>query len=202
MSRGAFRASPRFIAFDGQSLNLLPVGYRYPTRLMQTHFPTIPYENAKIAIGSVSWTDLAKSASTRLHQYANSGLYSVLIGCGGQSDLTDENDSGATLYANEVAYAQAARAAGFDYIIWTTIVPSTTYTVAQNTARLDHNTLLLADASAAFDAKVDLANVTGLNNASGTDYSDGLHWSNAGVDKVVTAMSPAVAAIPGFPPAV
>ena len=192
---GGFKSAYRSVTFDGQSLNLLPgpLDGGYPATLM-ANYPTVAWNNA--AKGATSMSGLALTAASRLLPHANAAVSTILILVDGQSDIATENDTGAALYAEEVSYANAARAAGFNVVIGTTIVPSTDYTAGQETNRTNHNTLLLNHATTdpgVFNAVVDLANVSGLNNAAGTDYSDGLHWSVAGCLKAANAVSPVLA---------
>lgn len=192
MSRGQFRSAPYFVVFAGQSLNIMPgPALCYPTQLMGDYFPAVPYAN--VAIGSMSWTNLSVIQAANVNIHANGGLTTILIMCGGTADVFIENDTGATLYAQEVAYANAARAAGFNHIIGTTITSTTAFSPGQNTERSNHNTLLLADASAAFDSVVDLAGDPRLDDpADATYYADGTHWTSAGAQAAADLVFPAL----------
>ena len=178
---GKFRASPYLVVFDGQSLNLLPgpLSGGYPATTMAS-FPGVPYVN--VAIGSTSWTDLYTTRVARLHPHANGGLITILCMCGGTSDIV-AGDDGGTVYADEVSYGNAARTAGFNYVIATTLTGWTGISAANETERDWLNAYLVSDPSDAFDYTVDHAAHTSLDDPP-TDtgfYDDiGLHWNAAG----------------------
>ena len=175
--------------FDGQSLGLIPgAPNNYPTVTMQS-FPTWAWTN--VHIGAMSWTQLAATQTGRCHVHANTGLVTVLVMCGGTSDIYVEQDSGATCYADHVAYADAARAAGFDLVVATTLVKADGYGGGAETRRTDFNTLLLADASNAFDAVADFAADPSLDDPTDTTYYlDGIHWKIAGAAAAAACMVP------------
>ena len=99
----------------------------------------------------------------------------------------------ATLYADEVAYAVAARANGFEVIIITTLPDSIEFTDAQRAEQATHNELLLEDPEDAFDAVVDLATIAGLDDPSDTRYYfDGTHWTAEGAKLAAEAVREAL----------
>lgn len=155
-----------------------------------------------IAVGGKSWTVLTsgdsevRSAADRYHAIANDQPVIAVLN-GGQSDLLPtgwgENQSGASAYADLISYCNLIRTLGVDYIIVETVSPSTIFG-SQESARLAYNALVMAGNSA-YDAVVDIANVTGLTNASDTAvYFDGLHWTALGAQRAANAARPAVAA--------
>lgn len=191
------KPSPWIVVFDGQSLNLVPgpvatYGYKVmsgrglPWRI--TAKSGVPWEG-----NPVPWSDLTDDAATRTHPLAKAARQACLVMCGGQSDIW-ANDTAAQVYADEVAYANAARSAGFDWIIGTTITANQFNTGAQNTERLAHNVLLLADASNAFDDVVDLAANANLEDY-GTYTFDGVHWSGAATTIVASLLDPYLDAV-------
>lgn len=167
------------IIFDGQSLNLISTDAEttYPIFVMEGL--SLPY--SVVAVGGQSWTSLAGTAPTRLHPYGGTADTLTLVMTGGSSDILD-GDTGATVMADAVAYADAARAAGFDNVICTTIPPTIAFDTSESDAKDDFNTLLVADAGSDFDAVVDLR-VTDLEDATdSTFYLDGVHWNAAGCE--------------------
>lgn len=188
---GAFRACPTFVVFDGQSLLLLPGGGVTLPAVLMASFPGVKRNNR--AVGSTSWTALAADVAQRRNPYLKIGVRTVLYLLGGQSDLATELDSGATVAADQAAYATSARAVKSGlYVIGTTIPPSTAYTAPMETARLAANTAILAGAGTTYDAVVDLANTAGLTDPAGSGYSDGLHFSALGCDLAAAASVPAM----------
>lgn len=179
---------PRFV-FDGQSLNFAPLATNYP-RTTMANFPAVPWNN--IGVAGTSWTVLGNTALQRTDRWAAKSNFSVLIMCGGTSDiLAPESNDGPTVYSDMVGYGNARRAAGFDYVIATTITPDTAMTGTENTNRVNANALILGDASAAFDVKVDFAGNASLSDASNaTYYTDGLHWTTAGAAVAASMMTP------------
>lgn len=192
MTAVAARCPRNRVVFDGQSLNLLPIGSRWPSLAMARRGEHWNNQSN----GSTSWTSLHKRAPQIVYPLAALASNAVLVlGIGGETDLMDESDSGATVYADLVAYSAAAKTAGFDKVLGLTIPPSTAFTSPQNTARLNANTLILADASGAFDAKVDVS-VAPLDDASNTTYySDGLHLTAAGALAVADLVLPVLLAL-------
>ena len=187
-----------YVVFDGQSLNLYG---GYPKKLMANHL-SIPYTNA--CTGGRSWTALAATAPDRLYGLANAGQTTILIMNGGTSDLFEEHDDGPTLYADERAYAEVARAAGFDHVIGTTTTPSEYFSTTMDERRLVANALLLANADAAFDGTVDfdvdLGPALSLHDSSNPlAYPDGVHWSPAAAQVAAGLVDEQLRAILGPP---
>ena len=79
-------------------------------------------------------------------------------------------------------------------IIGTTITANGVNTGAENTERLAHNVLLLADASNAFDDVVDLAANANLEDYN-TYTSDGVHWTGAATTIVASLLDPYLDAV-------
>ena len=165
------------VVFDGQSLNLIPAGYpSYPIQTMKDRSEAY----CVVAIAGTSWTTLATTAATRLHPLGPLATTSVLVMNGGTQDVLD-GDSGATIMADAVSYADNARAAGFDFVIITTIPPAAGMTAGQNTARGDFNTLVMADAGADFDVSVNLLSGALADNTDQNYYAfDQVHWAEGG----------------------
>lgn len=173
------------LVFDGQSLNLMPVGNTYPALLMVGRVGAW----AAVAISAASWTTLATTRTARLGQLGRACTPSVLVMCGGTTDLTD-GDSGATVCADMESYATAARALGFDYVVACTITPSIGFTGPQETQRLAANVAIRA--SAGFDAVADLVADSRLATITGTYYADGIHWTAAGAAAAAETVGVAV----------
>jgi hypothetical protein len=182
VTQGLGKVAPIYFVFDGQSLNLEPdAATCYPTVLMAGH-PTIPYANR--AIGASSWTRQAVTAPHRTFQLAKTAPITVLLMCGGTADLSifgGENDSGAQVYADMSAYADAARAAGFAYVIGST-VQDFDGSGANETNRLAANTAILNDANSKFDYVMDFAGDPRLDDSTDTTYYhvDAVHPNAAG----------------------
>lgn len=185
------------VVFDGQSLNNVGLvdpfeggNYPYPDQVMSGR----RVQWANVAISGKSWTDLATTAATRTDPLAGYATNTVLVMCGGTSDI-HAGDSGQQLYDEEVAYATARRAAGYTHVIATTLVGNKGNTPEQNQARLDHNAILLADPDGAFDAVVDF-DVPPLNDWNNTAiYFDGVHWWSTGAKIAAELMAPTLDAL-------
>lgn len=189
-----FRAASGAVVFDGQSLNNYPaVPDNMPT-LVLADLPGVPGLN--ISRDTTSWTDLVGSVAWRRNPKAHIGLTTILLMNGGTSDILG-GDTGATLYADEVSYANSARTAGYDLIVAVTLCPNVNNTGGMETARVDHNTLLLADASNAFDAVVDIANLPELDDPADLTYylPSNPHWTAAGAAAAAGAIVPVVAGL-------
>lgn len=181
------------VVFDGQSLNAAPIGNSYPLKLMNGPYRGIPWRNVPIA--GTSWTVLGNTVASRTHPYATKARWAILCMCGGTSDLqAPESNDGPTLYADMASYANGCRTAGYDYIIGTTVTPSTQFLASEETARVAANTAIKGNSGAPFDAVVDFAGDSRLANpADTTYYADGLHWTAAGAQVAADLMSPALA---------
>lgn len=177
------------VVFDGQSLNIVPsspAGVNYPARAMEGR----PYPGNNVAISGTSWTVLATTVTTRRDVYATAADNTTLVLQGGQADVLAD-DTGATVMADIVSYAQSARTAGFDTVIATTMPPMTPWlSEDQETALAAFNTLLLADAGGDFDYVVDL-NATALGDNSDLTYyqADLIHWTAAGAQLAADTIS-------------
>jgi hypothetical protein len=120
--------------------------------------------------------------------------------CGGTSNIWS-GETGADLYTEEVAYAAAARAAGFWKVMIMTLCPNSTNTGPQETQRSSHNTLLIADASHGFDAVVDIASDSRLSDPTSSTYyvqggfTSGVHWTAAGAAVAASLVGPAADAV-------
>jgi hypothetical protein len=193
-----------FVVFDGQSLNFFG---GYPAKLMAAH-PGVPYRNAWSS--GCSWTVLATTQAERTFPFAHAGQRTILIMNGGTSDLVNERDDGATLYADERSYAEQARAAGFDEVIITTTTPAEGFSPLVDANRLVANHLVVANADSAFDYTVDfdvdLSPELSLHDSSDVAaYPDGVHWSPAAAqvaaDLVDAQLSRIIvpATVPGAP---
>jgi hypothetical protein len=163
------------LVFDGQSLNGVPgPGASYPHKLLARLDPKP--ERADVWTNGRSWADLETDAGARLSPLVIDGRPTVLLMCGGQSDLLDGVD-GHELLDLEMGYAAGARDAGVDSVVIFTIVPSTAYSASVERARRVHNRLLLDHPGGTFDGVVDVAGIASLADPSDrTYYMDGLHW--------------------------
>lgn len=202
MSSGHFRTSPYGIVFDGQSLNLIPGSNTYPMQMMaELEFDGYPLPWANVARGGASWTeltngtDLYPAAPLRLYPRANIGLQTVLVLCGGTSDIFTEGDTGAEIYADMELYADNARGAGFDFVVAQTITPYNGISAGQETARDDANARILADAGNAFDDTVNLTTDPDMENPLSSYYVDGTHWTETGAGVAADLTRPVVAAL-------
>lgn len=190
------------VVFDGQSLCNVPVApHNMPTFLMNNRF--IPWVN--VAISGHGWLDLTPSAETRLFPYARNraGCTDILVMCGGQGDLfnaaPDGQQTGAVAYARAIDYANAARSAGFDYVLITTmsaVGPDVLGTGRPSPSELqgmvDYNVLVLAN-SGGFDAVADIS-VSPLDDATNTDFYhiDRTHYVAEGAKAAAELIAPAL----------
>jgi hypothetical protein len=181
MPQAQGKTAPVYVVFDGQSLNLEPdAATCYPTVLMADY--DIPWAN--VAIGAESLTDNLVTAPHRTFQKGKTAPVTVLILCDGTADLSlfgGELDTGAEVYADMGAYADAARAAGFDYVIVTTI-QDFNGGAGPESERLAANLLIIEDASDKFDYVVQLAEDPRLDDSSDATYyhTDQVHPNAAG----------------------
>jgi hypothetical protein len=203
MTRAPFRLpAPVRIVFAGQSHNQWPpFGYGddlgpYPNRLMR-FFPNLPWHNA--AHGGHGWAELALTFDDDVVPQARhrDGCTDVLIMSGGQSDIYEDDKTGAETYALAVAYAQAARGAGFQYVLVTTMPAfgpggSIDPTPDMLQARIDHNTLMMADAGNDWDGVADWHSHPALADATNTTYfeNDFVHFKPAAADVAAFIVEP------------
>lgn len=201
MATSPAKAGSKVVLCDGQSLNFVPVGGTTYPDLVRSGHPTVSVR--VVGISGKSWTTLTASRAIRVNPLlvgVSSTVVVVLLG--GTSDLfAPENDTGATVYADMVAYAVAVRAAivaagKTAKLAACTITPSTLLTGppgGQDAERVSANALIMADASAAFDAKIDLASDPHLSvNSDLGYYSDGTHWTAAGASKAYDLINAAI----------
>jgi hypothetical protein len=167
MVQAALRAEPPelMVVFDGQSFNRTPPwegdenGRSYPWHLLHgpgwgvADRPSGGIAHAVPAVSGNAWSTLLTTVATRTHPLANAATITALVLCGGTTSVNN-GDSAATIYANMVDYAVGCRTAGFDYIVACDILGSGSFAGGEITAWADANTLILADASEAFDAVV------------------------------------------------
>lgn len=182
------------VVFDGQSLNVVPGPVTtFPYRTMR-YYPNVPYSLNDVAVSGTSWTVLNANAPQRVDPLASLAPFTILNMCGGTSDLwAPELNDGPTVYADMVAYANARRTAGFDYVIAVTIAPSTTFDATQESNRVSANSLIMADASNAFDAQVDFAGIPQLTDPNNTTYYfDGTHYTGPATILCAAALAPAM----------
>jgi hypothetical protein len=188
--------APVRVVFDGQSfLNWPAAPDNVPSVLM--HGNGVPWHN--VAVDGQGWGVLATTQAARLFPQARpSPLLDVLVMVGGWSDIVYDGETGEATHAFAVAYADAARAAGFDQVICATIpasgpnilglgIPTST-----DYERIDaYNALVMADADGDFDAVVDLA-VAPLDDATNATYflGDKLHFRAAGAAAAAELIRP------------
>jgi len=172
------------VVFDGQSLNLYPE-QTYPERLMDGR--GVRY--AVVALDGRSWAELAVDVESRLLSHADDANTTILVMCGGTANI-GSGQSADDYYSEEVTYARAAREAGFDLIMNTTLVPSSTFTVAQERARQEANRLKLEDPDGAFDAVADLTAHPLLSKEADGGYIDGIHWTDEGAQAAAEVVAP------------
>jgi hypothetical protein len=171
------------VVFDGDSIANYPTTPTAGTRRMpRENFPHkvmtgLGVPAANICIDGQSW-DAATTGGLlgpQLNRATTTGLFMV----GGHNEV-EMLATAADVYAEWVAYADAARAAGADWIVAGTCLPAFNFDGTEETLRVNSNALLVADADLAFDAVVDLAAVSGLDNFLSANYLDAVHLSDAG----------------------
>lgn len=196
------RSSQCRVVFDGQSMNVLPVfPDNYPAQLMLGR--GIIFRN--VAISGISWTVLQASMTTRTLPFAGKAQLSILVLCGGTTDLAlpgdmagGEANTGAQAYTDMQSYATAARAAGFDSIIANTLTPSDAFlhTTTSGTAEIERqnlNTLIKAN-SAGFEGIVDMAGADArlmdCTNATYYEQTFKTHFTPAGAAVAASLVAP------------
>lgn len=188
------------VVFDGQSMNVYP-GFpnNFPTQAM-VNILNRPCPYAIPAVPGISWTGLSYSAPERTFKWGPLAGNGIFVMTGGHSDIGDELDSAATVYAQMGAYGNAARAVGFDKVIALTITPSRAFFTDTGTepVRLAFNSLLLADASDYFDAIVDDASIPELMDYTNATYYEQVaqtHWQPPGATLVAQLVAPVIASM-------
>jgi hypothetical protein len=170
------------VCFDGQSLNNYPVGNTFPEWAMASR--GVPFR--VVAIDGHTWETLTPSVEDRLHPKIDMATSVGLVLSAGTTALA-LNQSGAALYTATVAYADAARAAGFAWVVGTTVPENSFFTGAQETQRQAFNTAVLADAEAAFE---DVADVAAALTPWATYTSDGTHYNALGAFTAAGVLDP------------
>jgi hypothetical protein len=185
------------VVFDGQSLLQTPAERPLPTALM---VKCPGYDWTTVAVGGAGWGELGpgatgvEPAARRLFPQVRPGRIDVLFMCGGQGDILDLGSTGAQAYTAATTYKNNAKAAGFDYVVITTmpamgpqVFPSTPEaprpTPAEYTAIADYNAAVLGNAGA-FDLVMDISTAP-LNNATNMTYFafDRLHFEVMGAER-------------------
>lgn len=131
---------------------------------------------AQPAISGTSLTTLASTFATRAAKWIAPPSFepTIYVICGGHTDYQG-GDSGAQVYSDAGALADLARAAGAQYVICTTTLPSVAIEGDNETSRQAGNALILADAAEHFDITIDFE-VSGLDDPTdSTSYFDGVH---------------------------
>jgi lysophospholipase L1-like esterase len=150
------------IVGDGQSHSNTPMGFAIPDVVSEE----LGYPLSNVSVGGSSWSTLLTTVHSRLGPVLPDDVAStaVLLMIGGTQDIV-EGDTAATVYADAVAYAAAARslATGPLLIVAATIPPAgpnvlsnNHFTEAEEAVRIAANALVLADESGAFDAAIDI----------------------------------------------
>jgi lysophospholipase L1-like esterase len=149
------------IVGDGQSHTNIPLGAAIPVVVAAQ----LGARHIYVGIGGTAWSTLARTASTRSWPALKAATQTVAVLIGGTQDVLDD-DTGAVIYDDIVAYANAMRAAGPDnlLIVACTIPPVDAanpftfgaWTDARESVRQMHNLILQHDPLGAFDAVVDI----------------------------------------------
>lgn len=177
------------LVFDGQSLwyaSSNPAVRQVPLLL-----PGL--SNAVTAIVGTTYAQRAPTYAQRVYSAVVNGNPAVLVDLAGQSDIATDV-SAAALLATVEAQADATKANGFAAYVVCTVPPSTLYTAPQEAQRVLYNAALRE--SAHFDAVADIAAIPQLANpADTTYYSDGLHFTVAGVTLAAPVIAAAISAV-------
>jgi hypothetical protein len=171
--------------FDGQSNTLVPgPGNCYPTFFMLRYMPGIPFAN--VAVGGTSYAERTATAPTRVDPLANSVGTAFLFTEGGASDIVNEDLTPQQVIDNTRTYIQGRRAAGYDAVVSSTILPGTLYGPADEATRLAVNQLLRERyRELGIDVLVDIASHPLLQNPQNPAiYSDGIHLTQGGAEAV------------------
>lgn len=159
------------------------------------------FAHRNVAISGTSLTVLRTTAEERVFNQAGRDLQTGLLMCYGTSDILG-GDTGLALYNEAIEYGNAAKSAGIDWVVPTTVVGNTLNTTPQNNARLDHNELLVNHVGEPFtDGIIDLE-VSPLTEWSNVFYYwDGTHgtgeWAKIVAQRSydVISLIPSVAAL-------
>jgi len=167
MANTATRSTQYLVVLDGQSFNVIPTAPNNFASQIMRYFPHVSFKNPSKS--ATSWDELYSRAPQEVWPEAARAATSILVMNGGTSDVGD-GDSGSLIYSDQRAYAQAARAAGFDKIMTVTIIPYGGIAGSFETNRLAGNTQLKANADGAFDAVVDFAGDARLQDPTNLTY--------------------------------
>lgn len=186
------------IVCDGQSLANYPAR---PGRYIDYAVAALDdttFRRFVVADDSEAWGTLDDDLPTRVNHILVRASFSIMILQGGQTDLALGGATAANLLTTVNAYADAARTAGADKIIYTTLPPADVpgfYSSDQNTRRTDHNGLAIAQGTTGghFDAVVDVASLLTYP----THFADVVHLNAAGAVIFGNAVAPTIA---GFMP--
>lgn len=185
-ARGESLVSPDIIFFEGDSITA-DGGGSVDTYPFQLTFPAHAQARDFGVSGSIV-SDLTARAGL-LDINARPGRSNTLVLMIGFNDM-NTGDSAATLLTNVTAYCLARRAAGWDNLILTTVLPSTS--PGLNTKRNAYNALIRSDSSF-YDTLVDFDNTTMGPDAAAADtdlYADGTHPTEAGHLVLATYLQP------------
>lgn len=181
------------VVFDGQSRLTSPA---VPPHVMTGK--SVPWVN--VAKGGHGWYDLTADASTRLHRQARKSGTDILVLFGGEGDLWNASpsgqQSGATVYSRLTTYANAARTAGFDFVLVCTVPPAGPDVLgtgrpspSEVQALLDYNDLIRLNAGD-WDGVIDVATV--LDDATDQTYFaiDRTHFNATGAQTAADLIRP------------
>lgn len=198
MTRTRLRApAPVRVVFDGQSRITAASGNPPAYVMAGTGVPWVT-----VAVPGDGWYDLTATAATRLWPQARTTGTDVLVLAGGEGDIWNAAPSGqqtgAVAYARLVAYADAARTAGFDAVIACTAPPAgpdvlgTGRPTPSEVEALDGYNALIRG-SDEFDAVADVA--AALPDATDTDLFliDRTHLTAAGAQVSASVIAPVLA---------
>jgi len=183
------------IVWDGASLVYAPgtPALAFPAGIMASLTRT---ESRVVGISDTTWTERSGNVAKRVDQLLGIvGGTKTLFDCAGTKNI-NSGQTAAQIIAEAETYWDARRAAGFDFIISTTVPDSVGFDAGEDTKRADLNAAIIASAS--LDAVVDLTGIAALNDASNTTYfHDGTHFTATGAALVV---APGLAAYQGLVP--
>lgn len=191
---------PVHLVFIGQSMLTIPA-----TSSVNYAMAGLDYSYDNRAIAGVSFTILhyggmpvgipCPPADDRIWPYLT-GRFRLAVFLGGTTDIATDGDTGATAFADLVAFSDAARANGADACIAGTIPPGTDFSGGEETERLAFNSLLLADAGDDFDGTFDVA-AAPLDDYTDLTYfnADERHWNATGAALAGGIMQTAILAV-------